>query len=67
MITNDPPWLQVLALLDPVWSDQPVGGVKVYREQTMFKLYGVSHHELTFTEKDENEVSCGQTPRAAYT
>ena len=42
MITNDHPLLQLLALIDLVWVETKPRTVKVYSEQTMFKVYVVS-------------------------
>jgi hypothetical protein len=42
MITDDHPLLQLLALIDLVWVETSPTTPKVYREQTMFKVYVVS-------------------------
>jgi hypothetical protein len=42
MITKDHPLLQLLALVDMVWQEYRPVGMKVYSQQTMFKVYVVS-------------------------
>ncbi len=42
MITRDHPLLQLLALVDMVWQENRPVGMRVYSEQSMFKVYVVS-------------------------
>jgi hypothetical protein len=42
MITKEHPLLQLLALVDMVWQENGPMGMKVYSQQTMFKVYVVS-------------------------
>jgi hypothetical protein len=42
MITKDHPLIQLLAVIDMVWVDRVGGSLKVYNEQSMFKVYVVS-------------------------
>lgn len=42
MITSEHPLLQLLALVDMVWQENQSQGMRVYSEQSMFKVYVVS-------------------------
>src|SRR5258707_6650418 len=42
MITREHPLLQLLALVDMVWQENRAAGMRVYSEQSMFKVYVVS-------------------------
>jgi hypothetical protein len=42
MITRDHPLIELLASVDMVWQDSGPSGLRLYSEQSMFKVYVVS-------------------------